>query len=83
MSVCAQTHAHRPKIWAHFSEIAKTELIGEKVGQYDLQNKIRVTLKNANNLDIKLLKRNFLTNSSCGVCGKTSIDSIEVICKKN
>ena len=66
----------------NFSEIAKTELIGEKVGQYDLQNKIRVTLKNANNLDIKLLKRNFLTNSSCGVCGKTSIDSIEVTCKK-
>ena len=66
----------------NFSEIAKTELIGEKVGQYDLQNKIRVTLKNANNLDIKNLKRNFLTNSSCGVCGKTSIDSIEVTCKK-
>ena len=66
----------------NFSEIAKTELIGEKVGQYDLQNKIRVTLKNANNLDIKHLKRNFLTNSSCGVCGKTSIDSIEVTCKK-
>jgi len=66
----------------NFSEIAKIELMGEKVGQYDLQNKIRVTLKNANNLDTKHLKRNFLTNSSCGVCGKTSIDSIEVTCKK-
>ena len=65
-----------------FSEISKIELIGEKVGQYNLQNKIRVTLSNAKNLDIKHLKRNFLTNSSCGVCGKTSIDSIEVICKK-
>ena len=65
-----------------FSEISKIELIGEKVGQYNLQNKIRVTLSNAKNLDIKHLKRNFLTNSSCGVCGKTSIDSIEVTCKK-
>jgi len=65
-----------------FSEISKIELMGEKVGQYDLQNKIRVTLKNTNNLDIKHLRRNFLTNSSCGVCGKTSIDSIDVICKK-
>ena len=65
-----------------FSEISKIELMGEKVGEYDLQNKIRVTLKNTNNLDIKHLRRNFLTNSSCGVCGKTSIDSIEVICKK-
>ena len=57
--------------------------MGNKVGQYDLQNKIRVTLNNAKNLDIKHLRRNFLTNSSCGVCGKTSIDSIEVISKKN
>ena len=65
-----------------FSEILKVELMGNKVGQYDLQNKIRVTLNNAKNLDIKHLRRNFLTNSSCGVCGKTSIDSIEVICKK-
>ena len=65
-----------------FSEISKVESIGDKVGQYDLQNKIRVTLNDAKNLDIKLLRRNFLTNSSCGVCGKTSIDSIEVISKK-
>ena len=65
-----------------FSEVSKVELVGEKVGQYNLQNKIRVTLNNTKNLDIKHLRRNFLTNSSCGVCGKTSIDSIEVICKK-
>ena len=25
------------------------------------------------------MKRNFITNSSCGVCGKTSLDSVEVI----
>jgi len=65
-----------------FSEILKIEFIGEKVGNYNLQNKIRVTLNNTKNLDIKHLRRNFLTNSSCGVCGKTSIDSIDVICKK-
>ena len=65
-----------------FTEISKVESVGDKVGQYDLQNKIRVTLNNSKNLDIKHLRRNFLTNSSCGVCGKTSIDSIEVISKK-
>lgn len=69
-------------IVSNFSEISKIELIGEKVGHYNLQNKIRVTLSNVKNLDMKHLRRNFLTNSSCGVCGKTSIDSIEVICKK-
>jgi FdhD protein len=63
------------------SDIKKVELLGEKVGKFDLQNKIRVTLDNSENLDTKHLRRNFLTNSSCGVCGKTSMDSLEIICK--
>jgi len=63
------------------SDIEKVELLGEKVGKFNLQNKIRVTLGNSENLDTKHLRRNFLTNSSCGVCGKTSIDSLEIICK--
>jgi len=63
------------------SDIEKIELMGEKVGKYDLQNKICVTLGSNENLDTKHLKRNFLTNSSCGVCGKTSMDSLEIICK--
>ena len=46
-----------------------------------MQNKIRVTLNNSENLNTKHLRRNFLTNSSCGVCGKTSMDSLEIICK--
>ena len=64
------------------SEVEKVEFLGEKVGKFDLQNKIRATLNNGENLDIKHLRRNFLTNSSCGVCGKTSMDSLEIICKK-
>ena len=63
------------------SDIEKVEFLGEKVGKFDLQNKIRATLNNGENLDIKHLRRNFLTNSSCGVCGKTSMDSLEIICK--
>jgi len=61
------------------SEIEKVEFLGDKVGKFDLQNKIRVTLNSGENLDLKHLRRNFLTNSSCGVCGKTSLDSIEVL----
>ena len=45
------------------SEIVKVEFLGEKVGKFDLQNKIRATLNNGENLDIKHLRRNFLTNS--------------------
>jgi len=63
------------------SDIEKVELLGDKVGKFNLQNKIRVTLNNSENLDTKHLRRNFLTNSSCGVCGKTSMDSLEIICK--
>ena len=63
------------------SEIEKVELLGHETGKFKLQNKIRVTLNNGENFDIKRLRRNFLTNSSCGVCGKASLDSLEIICK--
>ena len=61
--------------------IDKIENIGENVGQYNLKNKITVTINNSENVDIDKIKRNFLTNSSCGVCGKTSLDSLEIIKK--
>jgi FdhD protein len=62
-------------------EIEKVESLGHKTGKLKLRNKIRVTLNNGENLDLKHLRRNFLTNSSCGVCGKASMDSLEIICK--
>jgi len=61
--------------------IDKIESVGENVGQYSLKNKIVATINNSENVDIDKIKRNFLTNSSCGVCGKTSLDSLEVIKK--
>ena len=47
-----------------------------------MKNIIEATINNTKNLDIGKLKRNFLTNSSCGICGKTSLDSIEVLKKE-
>ena len=61
--------------------IDKIESVGENVGQYSLKNKIVATINNSENVDIDKIKRNFLTNSSCGVCGKTSLDSLEVVKK--
>jgi len=61
--------------------IENIEESGEPVGQYKLKNKIIVTINNSNNIDIDKIKRNFLTNSSCGVCGKTSLDTLEIIKK--
>jgi len=61
--------------------IKKIEESGEPAGQYKLKNKVIVTINNSENIDIDKIKRNFLTNSSCGVCGKTSLDSLEIIKK--
>ena len=65
----------------NLNEIDSIEQKGDNVGDYNLKNTIEATINNNKNLDIGKLKRNFLTNSSCGVCGKTSLDSIEVIKK--
>jgi FdhD protein len=70
---------YNERIIENINEIEKVERKGETVGDYNLQNKIEATINNTNNLDIGKIKRNFITNSSCGVCGKTSLDSIEVI----
>ncbi|WP_435113286.1 formate dehydrogenase accessory sulfurtransferase FdhD [Candidatus Pelagibacter bacterium nBUS_36] len=54
---------------------------GDKVGQYNIQNKILATINNSENVNISKIKRDFLTNSSCGVCGKSSLDALEIIKK--
>ena len=63
--------------------IEKIESTGEIVGDYKLKNKIVATIGNSKNIDIEKIKRNFITNSSCGVCGKTSLDTLEIIKKDN
>ena len=70
------------QIIQNIDDIESIKSYGEKVGQYNIQNKILVTLNNAKNVNILKIKRDFLTNSSCGVCGKSSLDALEII-KKN
>jgi Uncharacterized protein required for formate dehydrogenase activity len=67
------------RIIENFSDIENIEKVGEKVGDYNIQNKIFATINNTKNIDIAKIKRNFITNSSCGVCGKTSLETVEVI----
>jgi len=62
-------------------DIDSIESYGDKVGQYNIQNKILVTLNNSKNINITNIKRDFMTNSSCGVCGKSSLDALEIIKK--
>ena len=70
------------RIIDNLDQIESIEKKGEDVGDYNLKNIIEASISNTNNLDIGKLKRNFLTNSSCGVCGKTSLDSIEIMKKE-
>jgi FdhD protein len=70
------------QIIQNIKEIDKIESFGDKVGQYNIQNKIQITLNNSKNINISKIKRDFLTNSSCGVCGKSSLDALEIIKKE-
>jgi len=61
-----------------FSDILRTErpaLTGK-------DNKVVVLLKPDVEFDIKKLERHFYTSSSCGVCGKASIDAVRVRVEK-
>ena len=69
------------QIIQNIKDIKSIESYGEKVGQYKIQNKILVTLNNSENINISKIKRDFLTNSSCGVCGKSSLDALEIVKK--
>ncbi|MGI8555019.1 MAG: formate dehydrogenase accessory sulfurtransferase FdhD [Pyrinomonadaceae bacterium] len=46
-----------------------------KGGVYD--NTVRVDLQSDVEIDFKRLERHFYTSSSCGVCGKTSIEALQ------
>ena len=63
----------------NINDIDSIKSFGNKVGQYNIQNKILVTLNNSKNINISNIKRDFMTNSSCGVCGKSSLDALEII----
>jgi len=70
------------QIIQNLDEIESIESVGEKIGQYKIQNKILITINNSKNINISKIKRDFLTNSSCGVCGKSSLDALEIIKKE-
>ena len=70
------------QIIENINDIESIESFGNKVGKYKIQNKILAKLNNSENINISKIKRDFLTNSSCGVCGKSSLDSLEILKKE-
>ncbi|MEO0424299.1 MAG: formate dehydrogenase accessory sulfurtransferase FdhD [Pseudomonadota bacterium] len=59
-------------------QLAKVDHCGPAVGPHQLRNVVKVTLADASQLDLGRLERHFYTTSSCGVCGKTSLEALRV-----
>jgi FdhD protein len=51
---------------------------GPAVGPLKLHNVIRVELHADIAVDVKRLERHFYTTSSCGVCGKTALEALQI-----
>jgi FdhD protein len=59
-----------------FREIETVYSSGARYGEQEWQNRVRVALKSGTAFDMKRLERNFYVSSSCGVCGKTSLEAL-------
>jgi FdhD protein len=60
------------------SDLEGVRPCGPAVGPQKLHNVVRVDLKPDVAVDLKRLERHFYTTSSCGVCGKTSLEALAV-----
>lgn len=60
------------------SQLVLVDHVGETDADTGLRNKIRVELVPEVEIDYGRLERHFYTTSSCGVCGKASIDALHV-----
>ncbi len=45
------------------------------------ENVVKVELKDDVTVELNKLERNFYTTSSCGVCGKSSIEAVKTVCR--
>ena len=65
-------------IIASADDIASVTPVGEPAIGTNLRNSIRVEVAAGVDLDLERLQRHFYTTSSCGVCGKASLDALRV-----
>src|SRR6185436_3710536 len=63
-----------------FDQIESVKYCEDGGKQEQKENIVRVELKSEVKIDFEKLQRHFYTSSSCGVCGKTSIDAVKVNC---
>lgn len=63
-------------IVASADQIADVRHCGLPAKDKNIQNTVVVELEDGVDIDFKRLERNFYTTSSCGVCGKSSIEAL-------
>lgn len=63
-------------ILQNHSQISDIKHCG-KLGRIGFENTVRVDLERSVEIDFKRLERHFYTSSSCGVCGKSSIEALQ------
>jgi FdhD protein len=61
------------------ADIALVKPCGPPAADSGNSNVIRVELESGVEVDLGRLQRHFYTTSSCGVCGKTSLDALRVV----
>jgi FdhD protein len=86
ISITMRTPGDDPELAAGFlftegiihskEQIARIHHCGLPEEKTNLQNTIRVDLNAGTAIDLKKLERHFYTSSSCGVCGKSSIEAL-------
>jgi len=59
-------------------QVAEAKSVGQPEAGGELRNVVRVELHPDVSVDMERLERHFYTTSSCGVCGKASIDALRV-----
>jgi FdhD protein len=60
-------------------DIVSVEPWGPLSGELRVRNVVRVALAESARFDARLLRRNFYTTSSCGICGKASLEAIDAM----
>src|SRR5439155_1527124 len=60
-------------------DVDRAESCGPPAGPLGIRNLVRVELAPEVTVDAKRLQRNFLTSSSCGLCGKASLDALPLV----
>jgi FdhD protein len=66
----------------NYNEVLSIRYCSDSNKQESKNNIVRVELKEHLEPNLTKLQRNFYTSSSCGVCGKTSLESIRTVAQK-